>query len=86
MECRNRLFVAAAVIANFGAGASVACLWDSRNGEACRIATPKALSALPRSLTATADGTDRAPEYREPPAKHLTGALGNRPTHRSRAA
>jgi len=77
MECRNCLLIAAAIIANFAAGASGACLGDSRIAEACRIATLKTLKALPHSLTASADGTERLPEHREPPAKHLTGALGN---------
>jgi hypothetical protein len=40
------------------------------------LALLKTFNALPDFLTATADGTDRLPEHRDPPAKHLT-ALGN---------
>ena len=71
------MLIAAAIIANLAAGGSGACLGDSGIAEACRIATLKTLKALPHLLTATADGTERLPERREPPAKHLAGALGN---------
>ena len=77
MEARNCLLVAAAIIANLAAGASAAYPGDSGIAEAYRIGTLKTLKALPHSLTASADGTERLPERREPPAKHLAGAVGN---------
>ena len=77
MESRNSSLIAAALIASLAAGASGAWLGNSRSTEAYRIAALKTLKALPHFLTATADGTDRLPEHREPPAKHLTAALVN---------
>ena len=82
MEPWNSSRIAAALIASFAAGASGAWLGNSWIPEAYRMATLKTLEALPHFLTATADGTDRLPEHREPPARHLTAApvKGDGPT------
>ena len=85
MESRNGLLIAAGVIANFAAGAPVVYPWDTRIADAFGTAMLKThLGSLPRDLTAMADGTDRPPEHREPPAKHLTGTLGDQDDSRRR--
>jgi len=75
MRSGNHSLIAAATIASFSAGLFGVFLADSRTG-ANPLALLKTFNALPDFLTATADGTDRLPEHRDPPAKHLT-ALGN---------
>lgn len=75
MRSGNHSLVAAATIASFSAGAFGVFLTEPGTG-AHPWATLNTLDALPNFLAATGDGTDRLPEHREPPAKHLT-AHGN---------
>lgn len=76
MESKNCSLIAAAIIANFTAGASGTYLGGSRSADTYRTTALKADDGVPHNLVTTAEGDKRPPEHREPTAKHLAAAPG----------
>jgi hypothetical protein len=74
MELRNCSVVTAAIVVHLAGPAGV---WaDFQAVEAFRIEATEAPNSSPYLIWTKAEGTERLPEHREPPAKHLTAATG----------